>query len=118
MRRRTFKRSTQNTKRGWQSEGDVQLPKDVELVRVLTTSNLGRYLFAKSLLDRDGIEYMVKGDAIRMAHGWTPTGWLVDTALDPVEFWVRSEDSERARLLLRDLNLQMPSSGRDSNGDA
>jgi hypothetical protein len=93
------------------------LPKDIELVQVLVTDDLGRYLFVKSLLDRDAIEYLVKGDTIRMAHGWTESHWT-ESVMEPVEFWVRSEDAERALLLLRDVDAQPPGGEVDSNGDA
>jgi hypothetical protein len=93
------------------------LAKYIDLVQVLATNDLGRYLFAKSLLDRDAIEYSVKGEAIRMAHGWTDSHWT-DSVMEPVEFWVRSEDAERALLILRDLDTQPLGGDADQNGDA
>lgn len=89
---------------------------EIELVQVLVTDDMGRYLFAKSLLDRDSIEYLLRGDTPRMSHGWTETH-LTDTPLEPVEFWVRSADADRARLLLRELDAEMPGPGA-FNSDA
>ena len=83
---------------------------EIELVQVLVTDDMGRYLFAKSLLDRDSIEYLLKGDTLRMSHGWTETH-LTDTPLEPVELWVRAADANRARLLLRELDVEMPGPG-------
>ena len=80
---------------------------EVELVQVLVTDDLGRYLFAKSLFDRDSIEYLLKGDMLRMSHGWIQT-CLTDTPLELVEFWVRSEDADRARTLLCELEAKVP----------
>lgn len=89
---------------------------ETELVRLLVTDDMGRYLFAKSLLDRDSIDYLLKGDTLRMSHGWTETH-LTETPLEPVEFWVRAADANRARLLLRELDAEMPGAV-DLNNDA
>ena len=89
---------------------------EIELVQVLVTDDMGRYFFAKSLLDRDSIEYFLKGDTLRLSHGWTETH-LTGTRLEPVEFWVRSADANRARLLLRELDAKMPGPGH-FNSDA
>ena len=83
---------------------------DAALVQVLVTDDMGRYLFAKSLLDRDSIEYVLKGDMLRMSHGWTQTR-LTETPLEPVEFWVRSTDASRARLVLQELDVEVPRAG-------
>jgi hypothetical protein len=81
----------------------ADLNKDVEFVRVFASDELAQYLFAKSLLDRDEIRYMSKGEALKYAGGWTPSGWI-DVVRGPAELWVRSEDAERARALLKDLD--------------
>jgi hypothetical protein len=73
---------------------------------LLLAKKLGR----KSLLDRDSIEYLLKGDTLRMSHGWTETH-LTETPRETVEFWVLSADANRARLLLRELAAEMPGPG-------
>jgi hypothetical protein len=73
----------------------------VELVRVFVTGEMGRYTVAKSLLDREAIEYVVRNETVKNVLGWSPTG---NFDLFPAEFWVRSEDAARARLLLRRLD--------------
>ena len=75
------------------------MAEDDELVRVFATDEMGRYVFAKSLLDRDEIEHIDKGDALKNVTGWPPPGWL-DIVNGPAEIWVRSEDAARARTLL------------------
>ena len=76
---------------------------DLELVQVLVTDDMGRYLVATSLFERDSITFVVKGEMSRMGHGWGKAAWT-DIPLEPVEFWVRAADAERARSLLRDLD--------------
>jgi hypothetical protein len=79
------------------------LTKDVDLVRVFATDELAQYLFAKSLLDRDEIEYMSKGETLKNVGGWTPSGWI-DVVSGPAELWVRANDAERARFILKELD--------------
>ena len=62
---------------------------------------MGRYAFAKSLLDSEAIEYLVKNETLKNVLGWNPTS---NFDLFPAEFWVRSEDAARARLVLRRLD--------------
>ena len=85
---------------------------DRDLVLVLTTNELCRCLFAKSLLERDSIEYIANGDAPRMAQGWNQSG-LTDTPVEPVELWVRAEDADRARAALRELDIPPGAIGED-----
>jgi putative signal transducing protein len=80
-----------------------RLSHDAKLVRVFATSEMARCAFVKSLLDRERIDYFVKNETKKNVLGWAPTGWI---DLWPAEFWVRSEDAERARALLRDLDEQ------------
>lgn len=78
-----------------------------EFVRVFATDDLGRYLFARSLLDRDEIEYVAKGETMKGIDGWPPPG-AIDVVLGPAELWVRAEDADRAVSLLRDLDSHSP----------
>lgn len=73
-----------------------------ESVRVFATEDLGRFLFARSLLDRDDIESFAKGDTLKGIDGW-PLPGAIDVVLGPAELWVRAEDADRALLLLRAL---------------
>ena len=80
-----------------------QVRQSVELVRVFATTEMARCAFVKSLLDGEAIEYLVKNETLKNVLGWAPTGWMDRW---PAEFWVRSEDAERARALLRELDEQ------------
>ena len=77
---------------------------DTELVCVLATYEVGRYLLAKSLLDRDSVDYAIRGDELRIAEEWRPTV-LTEGSRQPVELWVRREDADRARTALIELDL-------------
>lgn len=75
---------------------------DAELVPVLATGNAGVIAVAKSLLEGEEIEYFVKGDGLQDLFGLgRMTGFSY--AMGPAQFWVRAEDAERARGLLKDL---------------
>lgn len=74
-----------------------------EYVRVYATDDLGRYLFARSLLERDEIEYVAKGETLKGIDGW-PTPGAIDVVLGPAELWVRAKDASHALSLLRDLD--------------
>src|SRR5437868_9389955 len=76
---------------------------DVELVRVLATSDAGIIAVAKSLLEAEEIEYFLLGDGLQdlFAMGRL-TGFNI--AIGPAEFWVRSEDAARAHDVLGDLS--------------
>lgn len=75
---------------------------DAELVRVLATGDAGRIAIAKSLLEGEDIDYFVKGEGLQDLFGLGRlTGFSY--AMGPAEFWVRADDAERARLLLKDL---------------
>jgi hypothetical protein len=84
---------------------------DAELVCVLATGNPALIAIAKSLLDGDQIDYFVKGDALQDLFG---LGRVTNYsfAMGPPEFWVRTDDAERARVLLADL------AAADAKGDA
>jgi Putative prokaryotic signal transducing protein len=69
-----------------------------ELVLVLRTEDPGLVPFAKSMLDKEGIEHLVRGADLQdpFEGGGGGSGYRHG----PVEFWVRDEDAERARILL------------------
>lgn len=74
-----------------------------ELVSVLRTRDAGLVPLAKSILDEEGIEHLVRGEGLqdpfdfgRVAAGGSGGG--------PVEFLVREEDAGRARTLIDGLS--------------
>ena len=76
---------------------------DAELACVFATGDAGLIPFVKSLLDAEAIEYFVRGEGVQDLFGWgrMPAGFNV--VVGPAEFWVRAEDAERAKELLRDV---------------
>jgi hypothetical protein len=77
---------------------------DLELVPVFRTADQGRIVLAKSLLESEQIDYMVRGETVQDLLAWgRMTGF--NPAVGPVEFVVRSDDASRARELLRDLDV-------------
>ena len=76
---------------------------DAALVSVLATGDAGLIAIAKSLLESEGIDYFVRGDGLQDLAGLGRiTGFSY--VFGPAEFWVRAEDADRARDLLRDLS--------------
>ena len=83
------------------SEGPAPTP-DAELVSVLATGDSGLIAVAKSLLEGAGIDYFVRGDGLQDLVGLGRiTGFSY--AFGPAEVWVRAEDAEQVRELLKDL---------------
>jgi hypothetical protein len=88
---------------------------DAELVSVLATGDAGVIAVAKSLLEGEEIDYFVRGESLQSLFGLGRlTG--VSFVVVPAEFWVRSDDAERARALLKD--LLEPERGSGSSHDA
>ena len=82
-------------------EGPAPTP-DAELVSVFATGDAGLIAVARSLLDAEGIDYFVRGDGLQDLAGLGRiTGFSY--VFGPAEFWVRHEDADRARELLKDL---------------
>lgn len=75
---------------------------DAKLVAVFATGDPGLIAIAHSLLDGEQIDYFVRGEGLQDLFGW---GRLTghSYAMGPAEFWVREEDAENARTLLKDL---------------
>jgi len=65
------------------------------LVSVLRTEDPGLVPLAKSMLDEEGIEHLVRGEGLQDPFDGLGKG--------PVEFLVHEEDAERARILLDEL---------------
>ena len=78
---------------------------DVELVPVLATGDAGLIAIAKSLLEAEKIDYLLRGDGLQDLFGaGRLTGYSF--AMGPAEFLVRSEDADRARELLDGLTAR------------
>ena len=84
-----------------------------DFVRVFATDELALYMFAKSLLDRDRIEYLTRGEQERNVTGWAPVGWI-EVVRGPAELWVRREDAERARATLEGIGTNVAADPDDS----
>ena len=83
---------------------------DAKLVRVLATGDAGLIAFAKSLLEGEDIDYLVRGDGLQDLFGLGRiTGFSY--AMGPAEFWVRADDEDRAVALLKDLTLDAGNTG-------
>jgi hypothetical protein len=89
---------------------------DAELARVLVTGDAGLIPLAKSLLEGEGIEYLVRGEGLQDLFGWGRVGSGYNYIVGPAEFWVRADDAERARTLLEGLDVR-PSVGTRSSDD-
>jgi putative signal transducing protein len=75
---------------------------DVKLVCVLTTGEAGLIAVAKSLLEGEEIDYLIRGDGLQDLFGMGRiTGF--NYAMGPAEFLVREDDADRARELLEGL---------------
>jgi hypothetical protein len=87
--------------------GPTPVP-DVQLVSVLATGDAALIAVAKSLLEGEGIDYLLRGEGLQDLFGFGRiTGFSY--AMGPAEFQVRVEDAERARALLADLEPPTPS---------
>ncbi len=79
------------------------------LVSVLRTEDPGLVPLAKSMLDEEGIEHLVRGEGLQDPFDGFGRG--------PVDFMVREEDAERARMLLDGLAALPAQAGADPDGD-
>jgi hypothetical protein len=73
-------------------------------------------MFAKSLLEREGIEYVVHGENLQDLFAAGRLGgykWVAG----PTEFRVSAADAERARVLLDGLGPPLPGRAADPNAD-
>ena len=75
---------------------------DVDLVRVFVTGDAGLIPLAKSLLEGEEIEYLVRGEQVQDLFGAGRIGGF-NYVVGPVEFWVRADDADGARALLEGL---------------
>ena len=75
----------------------------IALTTVLATGDPALIAIAKSLLDDEGIEYLLRGEGLQDLFGWGRVGAGYNILTGPAEFVVRTDDAERARELLHDL---------------
>lgn len=90
---------------------------EVELVPVLRTGDAGVILLAKSLLESEKIEYLVRGENVQDLFGVGRLGGY-NYVTGPSEFLVHADNAERARTLLEGLDAQAPEPAGRSNDDA
>ena len=80
---------------------------DAQLVSAFATGDPGLIAVVKSLLDAAGIDYFVRGEGLQGLAGLGQiTGYSY--VFGPAEFWVRAEDTDRVRELLKDLTESGP----------
>ena len=75
---------------------------EAQLVAVFTTGDPGLIAIVRSLLDGEQIDYFVRGEGLQDLFGLGRTTHY-SFAMGPAEFWVREEDADNARTLLKDL---------------
>ena len=88
---------------------------DIELVPVFQTSDASLIALAKSLLEAEQVDYLVRGEGVQDLFGFGrfATGFNPITGA-PV-FLVREADADRARMLLQDLSASTePSDPHDA----
>jgi hypothetical protein len=90
-----------------QRPGPAPTP-DAELVRVFVATDEGLTEIAKSLLEGEKIEYLVRGDRLQDLFGWGRFGTGFSYIVGPTEFWVRADEAERARACLDGLGESVP----------
>jgi hypothetical protein len=75
----------------------------IALVSVFHAGDPGIIAIAGSLLEAEGIEFLLRGDGLQDLFGWGRVGAGYNILTGPAEFVVRETDAQRARELLRDL---------------
>jgi hypothetical protein len=75
----------------------------IRLTTVFSAGDPALIALAKSLLDSEEIDYVVRGEGVQDLFGWGRVGSGFNVITGPARFEVREEDGPRARELLRDL---------------
>jgi hypothetical protein len=75
----------------------------IALTTILYSGDPAVIALAMSLLEGEGIEYLVRGEVLQDLFGWGRVGAGYNILTGPAEFAVRSDDADRARQLLQDL---------------
>ncbi len=99
---------------------DAEPGPDVELVPVLVTGEEGLFLLARSVLEAQGIEYLVRGENLADQFSGGRVGSVFNLVTGAAELLVRPEDADRAAALLQDLEqapaTPIPSPPRPRSG--
>lgn len=90
---------------------------EVTLEPVLRTADAGLIPLAKSLLEGEGIEYVVRGENLQDLFGAGRLGGY-NYITGPAEFLVHPQDAARARILLDGLDALPPEPVADPDDDA
>ena len=75
----------------------------IQLTTVFASGDPALIAVAKSLLEAEQIDYLVRGDGVQDLLGWGRVGAGYNIVTGPAQFVVREEDAPRARELLREL---------------
>jgi hypothetical protein len=90
---------------------------EVTLEPVLRTADAGLIPLAKSLLEAEGIEYLVRGENLQDLFGAGRLGGY-NRIIGPAEFLVHAHNAERARTLLDGLDALPSEPTTEPNDDA
>jgi hypothetical protein len=100
-----------------QRPGPVPTP-NVELVRAFVATDEGLTEIAKSLLEGEKIEYLVRGERLQDLFGWGRFGTGFSYIVGPTEFWVCADEADHARACLEGLGEAAPEGAVPSDDDA
>jgi len=79
-------------------------PVYVELVTALESTDPGKIMIAKSMLEEAGIRYFAKGEGIQHLFGWGTFGTGFNLLTGPVQIMVSVDDIAEALELLKVLS--------------
>ena len=77
----------------------------IELVRIFETGDAGLTALVKSILESEGIDYLVRGEGVQDLLGAGRLSGGFNYLTGPARFMVRRADEERARALLSELTI-------------
>lgn len=89
----------------------------IQLTSILATGDHAVIAIARSLLDAEGIQYVVRAEGLQDLFGWGRVGAGYNIVAGPAEFVVREEDAQRARDLLADLQAPSDRDDTQKSGD-
>jgi hypothetical protein len=76
---------------------------NIRLTTVFRTGDAGLIAVVKSLLEAEGIEYVIRSENLQDLFGFGRAVTNFSPVAGPAEFVVREEDADRARALLKEL---------------